>query len=216
MSNSFLALSNTRFTNGGNGRTLVECVLLERISEKSARNSNIKTNHYKRIFYVCFFIILDTLSTLRQSWESTVCILSNSNSCMFYWASHHVTMAVVCDSKQPAEKSLSLHSGFSNCFMGKHCVWESCVFSKVYFYNSRQAITGLKKFLTWLKVILKDIITNPYVALIVFKWDLNCDVLWFLKFYFEKRVRSVILVTSSPRENLCSTTIKYFDVTSLG
>ena len=76
-----------------------------------------------------FFIILDTLSSFRQSRETTVCILSNTNSCMFYWASHHVAIGVLCGSKQPAEKSLCLHGGDSNCEMGKHCGSESCMFS---------------------------------------------------------------------------------------
>ena len=76
-----------------------------------------------------FFIILDTLSSFRQSRETNVCILSNTNSSIFYWASHHVAIGVLCGSKQPAEKSLCLHSGDSNCEMGKHCGSESCMFS---------------------------------------------------------------------------------------
>ena len=70
--------------------------------------------------------------------------------------------------------------------------------------------------LTWIKSILENSITNSRVALIVVKWDLNCDVLWFLKCYFEKRARSRILLTSFPCENLCSTAIKNVDVAAVG
>ena len=58
-SNDLLALSNTRFKNGGNGWMVVECVLLERICEKkSVGNNNIKSLlKYKGILNVCFFLL---------------------------------------------------------------------------------------------------------------------------------------------------------------
>ena len=58
MSNSFLALSNTRFTNGGNGRTLVECVLLERISEKERETATLKHIIIRGSFMFAFLSFL--------------------------------------------------------------------------------------------------------------------------------------------------------------
>ena len=97
-----------------------------------------------------------------------------------------------------------------------HCL--ICTFLTLLLHRRRgcSKLCCISETLTWIKSILENSVTNSCVALIIVKWGLNCDILWLLKCYFKERVRSTILLTPCPRENLCSSAIRNVDVFAVG